>query len=152
MADKKQSSEINAKRAQTLKNIRATLGRTQAELANALGVSVKAVQSYEQGWRAVPTRVLIQLVVLLALYRKHNMDDVPCWEIRNCPREVRDTCSAFTIGRGQFCWFVGNKDCRPPTVTEAGDALPCISCPVVQRLLKGPVNYTQPQEKSSAAH
>jgi len=151
MAEKQDLGGSNAKRAQTLKNIRATLGRTQAELANALGVSVKAVQSYEQGWRTVPTRVLIQLVVLLALYRKHNMDDVPCWEIRHCPREMRDTCSAFTIGKGQFCWFVGNKDCRPPAVTEVGDALPCMSCPVIQRLLKGPSNYTQPQDGSPAA-
>jgi len=138
-----QDSSIDQKRAQTLKDVRAKLGRTQAELANALGVSVKAVQSYEQGWRAVPTRVLIQLVVLLALYRKHSMDDVPCWEIRECPRDRREGCPAFTIGRGQFCWFVGDKDCRPPAQTEPGDALPCMSCPVIQRLLRGPKEYTQ---------
>ncbi len=137
MTKNRQECQTNAKRAQTLKDVRATLGRTQAELANALGISVKAVQSYEQGWRSVPARVLIQLVVLLALYRKHSMADVPCWEIRDCPVEMRETCAAYTIGKGQFCWFVGNKDCKPPHPAEPEDALPCMSCPVVQRLLRG---------------
>jgi DNA-binding XRE family transcriptional regulator len=35
-------------RAETVKRIRGILSRTQAELAVALGVSEKAVQSYEQ--------------------------------------------------------------------------------------------------------
>lgn len=142
MTDKsKETSQAKTDRAQTLKDVRATLGRTQAELANALGVSVKAVQSYEQGWRDVPVRVMIQLVVLLALYRKHSMDDVPCWEIRHCDVELKEKCAAFTIGKGQFCWFVGNQECRPPVVEGVdadADALPCMSCPVVQRLLRGP--------------
>src|ERR1039458_2407976 len=71
-------------RAARVKRIRGILSCTQAKLAVALGVSGKAVQSYEQGWREVPARVMIQLLVLLALYRKQTMDDVPCWEIRKC--------------------------------------------------------------------
>lgn len=125
-------------RASTVKHIRGVLNRTQAELATALGVSEKAVQSYEQGWREVPLRVLIQLLVLLALYRKHNLDDVPCWEIRKCTADQREACPSFTIGRGQFCWFVGSKECRPPRNEKADHILPCMGCPVVQRLLKGP--------------
>ena len=40
---------------------RKTLHKTQQEIAEILGVSVKAVHSYEQGWRNVPThgRLLI---------------------------------------------------------------------------------------------
>ncbi len=124
-------------RSETVKRIRAILGRTQAELAAALGVSVKAVQSYEQGWRAVPVRVLIQLLVLLALYRKQAMDDVPCWEIRRCPAAQRERCASFTVGRGQFCWFIGSKECRPDHFDGHDVALPCMTCPVVQRLLTG---------------
>lgn len=130
--------ELRLKRAGTVREIRDILGRTQQELARALGVSVKAVQSYEQGWRDVPVRVLIQLVVLLALYRKHSMDDMPCWKIRKCDDLYRKKCSSFLIGGGQFCWFVGSNECLPPGGKDDKDILPCMSCPVVQRLLKGP--------------
>ena len=34
--------------------IRKKLNKTQRELAELLGVSIKAVHSYEQGWRTVP--------------------------------------------------------------------------------------------------
>ncbi len=124
-------------RAASVKDIRGMLGRTQLELATALGVSVKAVQSYEQGWRDVPVRVMIQLLVLLALYRKHTMDDVPCWEIRKCTPAQRERCASFTMGRGQFCWFVGSTESRPVTSCVTGAILPCMDCPVIQRLLKG---------------
>ena len=124
-------------RASTVKHIRGMLGRTQTELATALGVSAKAVQSYEQGWRDVPVRVMIQLLVLLALYRKHTMDDVPCWEIRKCTATQRERCASFTVGRGQFCWFVGSKDGRPVASGNGGAILPCMDCPVIQRLLRG---------------
>ncbi|OGV65866.1 MAG: hypothetical protein A2498_10010 [Lentisphaerae bacterium RIFOXYC12_FULL_60_16] len=124
-------------RASTVKQIRGILGRTQNELATALGVSEKAVQSYEQGWRAVPARVMIQLLVLLALYRKQTMDDIPCWEIRKCQPAQRDACASFTVGRGQFCWLIGSKTCRPPTSQSHSPILPCMECPVVKRLLSG---------------
>lgn len=113
------------------------MGRTQAELASALGISEKAVQSYEQGWRDVPVRVMIQILVLLALYQKRTLDDIPCWEIRKCSPAQRETCASFTVGRGQFCWFVGSKDCRPTPGGNSGPILPCMDCPVVQRLLAG---------------
>ena len=123
----------------TVKQIRGILGRTQAELAAVLGVSAKAVQSYEQGWRPVPVRVMIQLLVLLALYRQQSMDDMPCWKVRDCPESTRETCPAFTMGRGQFCWFIGCKACKPPKPKKGEkDLLPCMRCPVVRRLLRGP--------------
>ncbi|MBL7077938.1 MAG: helix-turn-helix transcriptional regulator [Kiritimatiellae bacterium] len=121
----------------TVKRIRKILGRTQAELARALGISEKAVQSYEQGWRDVPVRVVIQLLLLLALYRKQSLDDVPCWEIRKCTPEQREGCASFTVGRGQFCWFIGSKDCHPVLEDDDDLLLPCMKCPVVQRLLTG---------------
>lgn len=136
----KHSKAVGAKdqsRAATIKKIRGILDRTQTQLASALGVSEKAVQSYEQGWRDVPVRVMIQLFVLLALYRKQTMDDVPCWEIRKCLPELRENCASFTVARGQFCWLVGAENCRPPVSEGPAPILPCMACPVVQRLLQG---------------
>lgn len=108
-------------------------------MASALGISTKAVQSYEQGWRPVPVRVMIQLLTLLSLYKNQNKDSMPCWEIRNCRTSMRKDCPSFTVGRGQFCWFIGTRECKPPGGVSDEDAMPCMSCPVVQRLLKGDV-------------
>ena len=36
---------------------RKILGKTQKQLAELLGTSIKAVHSYEQGWRTVPAHV-----------------------------------------------------------------------------------------------
>jgi DNA-binding transcriptional regulator YiaG len=128
------------KRAQTAtaRQIREILNRTQIELARALGVSEKAVQSYEQGWRTIPIRVMIQLLVLLALYRRQTMKDVPCWKIRRCKPEIRKDCPGFTVGLGQFCWFIGAKNCVPDRSLFKKGILPCMNCDVIKRLLRGP--------------
>jgi len=124
-------------RTTTIKQIRGIMKRTQAELAAALGVSEKAIQSYEQGWREVPVRVMIQLLVLLALYQKQTMDDIPCWEIRKCSPDQRSNCASFTVSHGQFCWMIGSKTCSPPNPESPQPIMPCMSCQVVQRLLAG---------------
>jgi DNA-binding XRE family transcriptional regulator len=121
-------------RADMVKRIRKQMGRTQAELGTALSVSTKAVESYEQGWRQVPVRVMIQLLVLLAIHRRHPIDDLPCWKIRRCSRDARDRCPSYTIGDGHFCWFVGAGSCRP--ARDNNHVLPCMGCPVIRRLLK----------------
>jgi hypothetical protein len=130
---------------------------TQAQLAAALGASIKTVQSYEQGWRHVPTRVLIQLLVLLAIYRRREVDKVPCWEIRHCPPEEREKCASYTLGDGQLCWFVtaGGGGCgsRPDGGDEGDALLPCMECEVIQRLLRtaGPAESAPPESRSGAA-
>ena len=124
-------------KAKTLCEIRKTLGRTSAELANALGVSIKTIESYELGEKDVPSRVMIQLLVLLALFRQQSMVDAPCWEITNCKLEIREKCASFTVGRGQLCWYIGAKTCVQANPAAKDDILPCMSCEVVKRLLKG---------------
>ena len=139
MSDNATTTETQAKRASLFTSIRKEFGRTQAELATALGISTKAVQSYEQGWRRLPTKVLIQLFVLLAIFRSRNHDKVPCWETVDCPDAKRASCPSYTIGDGQFCWFVAAKSCKPdPAFSEdgAGGGFPCMHCAVIQRLLK----------------
>jgi transcriptional regulator with XRE-family HTH domain len=141
-AKPKPSAISKSSRAETARRIRDIMGRTQTELASALGVSEKAIQSYEQGWRNVPVRVMIQLLVLLALYRKRSLDDIPCWEIRECPPARRDRCASFTVGSGQFCWFIGSKECHRPEAADSKLILPCMQCPVVKRLLSGKHSHT----------
>lgn len=129
-------------RAGVIRHIRGEFGATQAQLAMAMGTSVKAIQSYEQGWRNVPTRALLQLLVLLAIRRRRQVDAAPCWDILRCTPEMQKGCPSFTFGDGQFCWLVcaGGGKCRCASRRRVrrtrGDLLPCMQCDVVRRLLR----------------
>jgi transcriptional regulator with XRE-family HTH domain len=135
MKKKAKRSRHTSSRAETLKRVRGILGRTQEELAVALGVSAKAIQSYEQGWRNVPVRVVVQLLVLLALHEKRSADDLPCWKVRKCSQAARAECPSYTMTEGRFCWFVAADQCRPKRYNVKKDVLPCMECPVIRRLL-----------------
>jgi len=65
--------------------IRSGLEKTQDQLAQLLGISIKAVQSFEQGWRNIPVHTERQLLFLLTLKRSHSKGNGPCWVIRKCP-------------------------------------------------------------------
>ncbi|MEI6970956.1 MAG: hypothetical protein WCL44_05505 [bacterium] len=121
----------------TIRRVRGIIRRTQAELASALGVSVKAVQSYEQGWRTVPPRVMIQLLVLLALYRRQTVAEVPCWKIHKCAPVHRNVCPGFTVGGGQFCWMIGARACPSGSGGSGWGVVKCLRCSVVKRLMSG---------------
>jgi DNA-binding transcriptional regulator YiaG len=49
--------------------IRQNLNKTQKQMAQLLGTSIKAVTSYEQGWRTVPAYVEGQVFFLLSRMR-----------------------------------------------------------------------------------
>ena len=46
---------------------RQQLGRTQKQLSELLGTSLKSIQSFEQGWRNVPIHIERQVLFLLTL-------------------------------------------------------------------------------------
>jgi len=50
-----------------LAEIRLHLEKTQSQMAQILGVSPKAIQSFEQGWRNIPVHVERQVLLILAL-------------------------------------------------------------------------------------
>jgi DNA-binding XRE family transcriptional regulator len=45
------------------------LGKTQSQTAQLLGISLKAIQSFEQGWRNIPVHIERQVLFLLASSR-----------------------------------------------------------------------------------
>ncbi len=92
--------------------IRANLGKTQNQMAQLLGVSSKAVQSFEQGWRNIPVYVERQMLFLLTMKRSHNRVNRPCWVIRNCPLEMRRNCPAWEFQSGHLCWFINGTICQ----------------------------------------
>ena len=94
-------------------NIRAHLGKTQKELSQLLGTSLKAVQSFEQGWRRIPVHVERQMFFLLAHQRPlSSKSRQNCWAMTNCPKETREGCPAWEYRLGHLCWFINGTLCH----------------------------------------
>ncbi len=95
-----------------LAEIRRHLGKTQSQMAQLLGVSPKAVQSFEQGWRNIPVHVERQVLLLLALRRHARRRTRPCWLALDCPSERRQDCPAWQFDAGHLCWFINGTICE----------------------------------------
>jgi DNA-binding XRE family transcriptional regulator len=93
--------------------IRAHLGKTQKQVAQLMGTSAKAIESFEQGWRNITLHIERQLYFLLS--RKAIMEGkrpVNCWELRKCPEQKREKCPAWEFRCGQLCWFINGTICN----------------------------------------
>ena len=99
--EKKQFSEI-----------RRRLGKTQLQMAQLLGVSLKAIQSFEQGWRNIPVHIERQVLFLLASKKSPLEKEKPCWVIRKCLMEIRQNCPAWEFQVGNLCWFINGTICQ----------------------------------------
>jgi DNA-binding XRE family transcriptional regulator len=58
--------------------IRSQLGKTQKQMAILLGASLKAVQSFEQGWRNISVSIERQMLFLLT-QKNSNNHNKHCW-------------------------------------------------------------------------
>lgn len=115
---------------------RRKLKRTQKQMAQLLGTSLKAIHSYEQGWRNVPAHVERQLFFLLSRERSHPDTRKPCWILKKCPSRQRKSCPAWEFQAGKLCWFVnGNICCGEPRVSWKDKMKVCRNCEVLKALL-----------------
>ena len=120
---------------QNFVDIRKKLAKTQKELASLLGISLKAVCSYEQGWRTIPSHVERQLIFLLAKKFHQQEETVNCWEIRDCPEEKMKQCPAWEFSAGDFCWFIGGTICDNITHATWNKKMEmCKNCAVMKKL------------------
>ena len=116
---------------------RKALGKTQKQLATLLGVSLKAVHSYEQGWRNVPGHVERQLLFLVSRKRRSSTGSKPCWEIKNCPPECKQNCPAWEFQTGDLCWFINGTNCQGTVQKNWHEKMKiCRSCDVLASLLE----------------
>jgi DNA-binding XRE family transcriptional regulator len=88
------------------------LGKTQNQMAQLLGVSLKAIQSFEQGWRNIPVHTERQVLYLLASKKLSVQKSRPCWLIRKCKMEIRQNCPAWEFQVGYHCWFINGTICH----------------------------------------
>jgi len=115
---------------------RKKLGKTQKQLAELLGTSLKAVHSYEQGWRSVPAHAERQLFFLLSRMRGHNKGRKSCWVIKKCPSERKKQCPAWEFQAGGLCWFINGTICEGEVQKNWKEKMKiCLSCEVLSSLL-----------------
>lgn len=93
------------------RSFRQKLQKTQKQLSQLLGSSLKSVQSFEQGWRNIPAPIERQMLFLLSMKRKGVTKLNPCWEIRNCSPPIREACPAWELHMGDLCWFINGTIC-----------------------------------------
>ncbi|MBC2710048.1 MAG: helix-turn-helix domain-containing protein [Desulfosarcina sp.] len=93
-------------------SFRKKLKKTQKQMAQLLGTSIKAIHSYEQGWRTIPVHVERQFYFLLTRKWFGENGVKPCWDTRSCPQEQREQCPAWEFSTGDLCWFINGTICE----------------------------------------
>jgi len=116
--------------------VRKTLAKTQKKLAEILGTSIKAIHSYEQGWRTIPIHIERQLYFLLSQKNKSFEARKPCWTIKKCPPERRAQCPAWEFRAGKLCWFINGTICECVNQDKWQDKMKvCKKCTVFSTIL-----------------
>jgi len=115
---------------------RKELGKTQKQLAQLLGTSLKAIHSYEQGWRSVPVHVERQVLFLLSMKQRTSKRHKPCWTTKKCGLERKKMCPAWEFQAGHLCWFINGTICEGTVQRDWDEKMStCRSCEVLQPLL-----------------
>jgi hypothetical protein len=115
--------------------LRKRLGKTQSQMAALLGTSLKAVHSYEQGWRAVPGHVERQLFFLISRMRGRKVSK-PCWVVRGCSPDRKRQCPAWEYRAGTLCWFINGTVCEGTAQKDWQEKMKiCRNCKVLTSLL-----------------
>ena len=118
------------------KKLRKKLNKTQKEFAQLLGVSIKAVQSYEQGWRNISPHVERQIFFFISRIKGNQKNRNPCWVIKKCPPENKEKCPALEFNAGELCWFINGTFCCGDDSKDWAEKMKCCrSCEVFKPFL-----------------
>lgn len=116
--------------------VRKKLAKTQKQLSELLGVSIKAVHSYEQGWRKIPAHVERHIFFLLSRLRAESINPKPCWVIKKCPPQRKKKCPAWEFQAGKLCWFINGTICECQAQKSWKDKMTvCRQCEVLASLI-----------------
>ena len=117
-------------------SFRKKMNKTQIQMAQLLGVSLKAIHSYEQGWRTIPPAVERQMFFLLYKKRSGSNSTKPCWRVKKCTPEQKKQCPAFEFKSGDLCWFINGTICDGNVHKNWNDKMKvCRSCEVFTKVL-----------------
>ncbi|PHR27103.1 MAG: transcriptional regulator [Desulfotalea sp.] len=113
---------------------RKKLAKTQKQLSELLGMSLKTIHSYEQGWRTIPTHIERHLYFLLINQRGRKDNLKPCWEQKTCNQ--KEKCPAWEFQSGHLCWFLSGTLCDCTHDTSHRTKLEiCKQCTIFTNLL-----------------
>lgn len=120
-------------------HFRKRLKKTQKQMAQLLGVSLKAVHSYEQGWRSIPGHVERQLLFLVSLTKLKEKSRKPCWVVKKCPKQRKHQCPAWEFQAGHHCWFITGTNCEGETHSNWKEKMKiCRSCEIFKSIFEPP--------------
>ena len=119
--------------------VREELRLSQAGFADLLGVSTRAVQSWEQGWRKPSSALQKSILLALIAWRQgDNFGARMCWEAKDCPQATRERCLAYRGRQGHLCWFMTGNICQGRRLRNWPDKMAfCGECTFFQALLDG---------------
>jgi DNA-binding XRE family transcriptional regulator len=118
------------------KKCRKRLEKTQKQMAELLGTSIKAIHSYEQGWRKVPVHAERQVYFLLSRLAKKNKSINLCWIVKKCSREQKLNCPAWEFSSGDLCWFINGTVCEGTVQKNWKEKMKiCRTCEVFRSIL-----------------
>lgn len=116
--------------------LRKKLDKTQKQMAQLLGVSIKAVHSYEQGWRSIPVHAERQMLFLVSNMRGSSKVNKPCWVIKKCPPKKKKECPAWEFKSGKLCWFINGTICDGIVYKDWKEKMKsCRSCEIFANVL-----------------
>ena len=123
------------------KLLRSNLNKTQNELALLLGASLKAIRSYEQGWRNIPTHAERQLYFLASRRNMAKKKQKACWIITKCPTTRKKQCPAWEFRAGDLCWFINGTICEGEVQNNWKEKMVvCRACDVWESLMGNNIN------------
>lgn len=130
---------------QEFKSFRQRLSKTQKQMSQLLGISLKAVKSYEQSWRFIPPHVERQMFFLISNMRGAKKTRKSCWTIKECPTERRKQCPAWEFKAGNLCWLINGTICEGIVQDSWKEKMKiCRSCEVFKSFLL-PQKNTHPK-------
>ena len=118
------------------KSFRQRMSKTQKQMGQLLGISLKAVHSYEQSWRSIPPYVERQMFFLLSRVEGNQKGQKSCWVIKNCPPLIKKQCPAWEFKAGKLCWLINGTICCGDACKDWAEKMKCCrSCEVLMPLL-----------------
>ena len=116
---------------------RKKLKKTQKQIAQLLGTSLKAIHSYEQGWRSVPPSAERQMLFLVSRLAENRQGRKSCWVIKKCHPSIKVHCPAWQFDSGKLCWFVNGNICCGKVCKNWKEKMKCCrSCEIFKPVLQ----------------
>ena len=120
-------------------SLRKRLNKTQNQMSQLLGTSLKAIHSYEQGWRKIPVHAERQLLFPASRLKGSERGQKSCWTIKKCPPERKKQCPAWEFHSGTLCWFINGTICDGGVQKDWHEKMKiCRSCEVLGSVFTTP--------------